>query len=414
MSGRLPAAAGRPTRRMPMRGVDPSALRRLNTSVTLRALAIESDPVSMSALAEVTGLSRRTIELILDDLVSAGWVVELERVPTSGGAGRPPRRFELRAEHSVLVAVRVTTLDATAVIADARGRILGRAHDALTDYLDPAKSLDLTARLVHDALADAGVPAERLRAGAIAAGGAIDESGVIRRLVHAEPWVGVDLPAELARRVPVAWFADNDANLGALAEQWRGAARDHRDIVWAILGNRTGLGTLIRGAVHRGFRGAAGEIVEAEQLDAQSFADRPIGYLTSPHDEERLLAADVLDRARAGADDAVAEVDAFVQHVAAILTTLSWTIAPSLIVLGGGLEAGADLLLPRLRAALAEARAPDIELRASTIGPDGPLIGALRFVLDRMDTELFGPVLPSASDHQTSSAAPRTPQEQNA
>lgn len=397
-----------------MRGVDPSALRRLNTSATLRALALEPDPVSMSALAELTGLSRRTIELILGELVSSGRVRELDRVPTSGGAGRPPRRFELRAEHSVLAAVRVTTLDATAVIADARGRILGRAHRALPDYLDPSGSLDLAARLVVEALADADVPADRLRAGAIAAGGAIDEHGVVRRLVHADPWVGVDLPAELARRLPVAWFADNDANLGALAEQWRGAARDHSDLVWAILGNRTGLGTLIRGAVHRGFRGAAGEIIEAEQLDAQSFASRPVGFLTSPHAEERAVAAALFERARAGEADALAEVDAFVRHMAAILTTLSWTIAPSLIVLGGGLENGADLLLPRLGAALAEARAPDIDLRASTLGADGPLVGALRFVLDRMDTELFGPVLPSASVPPAEAVATPISQEQNA
>ncbi|MCU1403930.1 MAG: ROK-family transcriptional regulator [Glaciihabitans sp.] len=379
-----------------MQGLDPKALRRLNTSVTLRALAVESEPIGMSALAETSGLSRRTVELILDSLVEAGWVTELDRVPTTGAAGRPSRRFELRAEHSVLAAVRVSTLEASAVVADVRGRILGRATRALPNYFDPASTLDITAELVHEALAEAGATVDQLRAGAMAAGGAIDENGVVQRLVHTDEWEGTDLPTEMAARIPMAWFADNDANLGALAERWRGVATDHENVVWSILGNRSGLGILIRGTVHRGFQGAAGEIVEATPLGVLTLDQRPVAFLSSPVEAERAIAAAVLDKARAGDADALAQVDEFVQHITTILTTVSWMIAPSLVVFGGGLESGADLLLPRVRSALRAARAPDIQILASSLGPDGPLIGALKFVLDRMDTELFGPLMPTA------------------
>jgi predicted NBD/HSP70 family sugar kinase len=377
-----------------MPGLDPSALRRLNTAVVLRALASSAEPVGMSELADQTGLSRRTVELILDALVEAAWVAELERVPVSGSAGRPPRRFELRAERALLAAVRVTTLDASAIVSDVRGRILARARLPLPHYLDPAESLDVAASLVDDALTEAGAVREQLRAGGIASGGAVDEHGVVRRLVHAEQWKGIELPGEMRRRIDVPWFADNDANLGALAERWRGAARDHKDVVWAILGNRSGLGILVRGEVHRGFQGAAGEIVEAASLPADAFDTRPVGWLSSPVAAERSIALALCARASEDDPTALAEVDEFVEHIASILTTLSWTIAPSLIVLGGGLEAAADILLPRVREAMRRARTPDIELRASALGSDGPLIGALKLVLDRMDTELFGPVLP--------------------
>jgi predicted NBD/HSP70 family sugar kinase len=377
-----------------MPGLDPKALRHLNTSVTLRALAVESEPIGMSALAEQAGLSRRTVELILDELVTAGWVNELERVPTSGSPGRPSRRFELLAEHAVLAAVRVSTLEASAVIADVRGRILGRATSALPDYYDPVSTLDVAASLVHEALASAGATLDQLRAGALAGGGAIDENGVVRRLVYADAWVGVDLPREMAARVPVAWFADNDANLGALAEHWRGTAREHDNVVWSIFGNRTGLGILIRGVVHRGFQGGAGELVEAMPIVLESFAGRAVSYLTSPVAEERRAADAVFAAAARGDEAALAEVDAFAEHISGVLVILAWTLAPSLIVLGGGLENGAELLLPRVRESMRRARTPNIELRASALGADGPLVGALKFVLDRMDTELFGPLMP--------------------
>ncbi|WP_329232546.1 ROK family transcriptional regulator [Streptomyces canus] len=375
-------------------GMNQSAVRRVNTSVILRALAVSAGPRKLTELAEQTGLSRRTIELILDSLVEAGWVAELDRVPNSGCAGRPARRYELRAEHALLAAVRVTTVDVSAVVADVRGHILGRAHRPLRAYKDPRTTLDDAAELVLEALDDAGGSVDRLRAGAIAGGGAIDDEGVVRRLVHTTRWEGVHLPEELGRRVAVPWFADNDTNLGALAERWRGVAADHDNVVWAMLGNRTGLGILIRGAVHRGLDGAAGEIVEARSMPAGSVEDRPVAALTSPLPAQRALALARFEAARNGDAASLAEVDEFVENIASILTTLSWTVAPSLIVLGGGLEDAADVLLPRVRDALRDARTPAVELRATALGHDAPLIGAVKLALDRMDTELFGPLGP--------------------
>lgn len=379
-----------------MPGMNQSAVRRVNTSVILRALAVSAAPTTLTGLADRTGLSRRTIELILDSLVESGWVTELERVPTSGSAGRPARRYDLRADHALLAAVRITTLDVSAVVADVRGRIVGRAHRPLRAYQDPRAALDDAAALVLEALDDAGGSPDRLRAGAVAAGGAIDDDGVVRRLVHTTRWEGVRLPEELERRVRMPWFADNDSNLGALAERWRGAAGDHDNVVWAVLGNRTGLGILIRGAVHRGLDGAAGEIVEAASMPAGSVENHPVAGLTSPEPERRRVALGRFDAARAGDAGALAEVDEFVDNIASILTTLSWTVAPSLIVLGGGLEDAADVLLPRVRRAMRAARTPAVELRATSLGRDAALVGAVKLALDRMDTELFGPLVPGA------------------
>ncbi|MGH1555966.1 hypothetical protein ACRAWF_41515 [Streptomyces sp. L7] len=65
-------------------------------------------------------------------------------------------------------------------------------------------------------------------------------------------------------------------------------------------------------------------------------------------------------------------------------------------MLGGGLEDAADVLLPRVREAMRLARTPAIELRVTCLGRDAALIGAVKMALDRMDTELFGPLVPGA------------------
>ena len=76
-----------------------------------------------------------------------------------------------------------------------------------------------------------------------------------------------------------------------------------------------------------------------------------------------------------------------------LLSTLAWTIAPEVVVLGGGLEAAADLLLPRVTDAMRALGTPAIELRATSLGADAALLGAVKLVLDRMDAEFFGPTV---------------------
>ncbi len=100
-----------------------------------------------------------------------------------------------------------------------------------------------------------------------------------------------------------------------------------------------------------------------------------------------------LRRARGGDEAALAQVDEFAGQIAELLSTLAWTIAPEVVVLGGGLEAAADLLLPRVTEAMRALGTPAIELRATALGADAPLLGAVKLVLDRMDAELFGPTL---------------------
>ena len=55
-------------------------------------------------------------------------------------------------------------------------------------------------------------------------------------------------------------FVENDANLGALAEQWWGAGRNGKDLTYIKIGTSIGSGHIINGELYRGAGGTAGEI----------------------------------------------------------------------------------------------------------------------------------------------------------
>lgn len=374
-----------------MPGVDQSAMRRLNTAVLLRALAEYDEPVTMAALAARVSLSRRTVELILAQLCEAEWAVEV--TPVHVDVGRPPRYFSFQADKALVVAVRIDTHAASAAVSDIRGRVLGRAVVTLRDYFDTSMTMDDVVEAVDAAVRESGHPRHKIRAGAVAAGGAIDERGVVHRLINSPSWNGFALAEELERRFSFPFFADNDANLAALAEHWRGVAQQTSTFAWCILGNRTGVGIVIGGNVHRGFQGAAGEIVEAGAFDMTRMETQSFGLLTSPLAEERGRAIAVVEQARGGDAAALELLDDFALEVGRVLSTLAWTIAPEVIVLGGGLEAASDLLCPRVADAMQQLGTLRTEVRATTLGADAPLLGAVKLVLDRMDVEFFGPTI---------------------
>jgi predicted NBD/HSP70 family sugar kinase len=376
-----------------MPGLDPTALRRLNTSVVLRALAEHTEPATLATLVNQVSLSRRTVELILTSLCGSGWAVEVAPPSPQSDVGRPPRYFSFVASKALVAAVRIDTHSATAVVSDIRGQIRGRAVRVLQRGTDPVLTSDDAAQAVEAAITDSGLPRDRVHAGAAAAGGAIDEAGVVHRLVHAPDWSGFALADELTKRLTIPFVADNDANAAALAEHWRGAARDYSSFAWCILGNRSGVGIVIRGAVHRGFQGGAGEIVEMSGFRRDRLEFQPVALLTSPIASERASAARLVDAARNDDREALGAVDVFATLVARQLSMLAWTVAPDLIVLGGGLETAADVLIPRITAAMHELGTPPIALRPTSIGADAPLIGAVRLVLERTDAEFFGPTV---------------------
>ncbi|MGW3466165.1 MarR family transcriptional regulator, partial [Streptomyces olivaceoviridis] len=90
-------------------GGDPSLLRRINSAVVLHALRT-TDCATLTEITRVTGLSRPTVEGVVEGLIEGGLVVET--AAEDGGArrqGRPARRFRFRAEAGHLLGLEIGT-----------------------------------------------------------------------------------------------------------------------------------------------------------------------------------------------------------------------------------------------------------------------------------------------------------------
>lgn len=365
-------------------------MRKLNTAITLRAL-YNAPALTMAQLIDRTHLSRRTTELILGELGAEGWVRETSSEVLRPGAGRPPRFFEFVADHGVLIGVQVEIGSVTVMLADMRGAEMGRrqAHSVVTTDAD--LTLAAVRAEIEAILASTGIPLSSVAAGTICMGGTISDDGSVVRVLRAPSWTGVNPGDRLAAELGFPVFAENDANAAALGEHWRGSARDADTFTWLIAGALTGAGIVIRGEIYRGVSGAAGEIAHAEALGLRELDGNPFSDLVSADPDLRAAAQLVVDSARAGDERALAQLDAFVVPVTRLLLVFAWSIAPPVIVLGGGLEAAGDLLVHRLHTEMERIGSPGVELRPSSLGRDAVLVGAVKFALDHIEAGIFGP-----------------------
>ena len=122
-------------------------------------------------------------------------------------------------------------------------------------------SLDAIVRL-RDALVSAGGSAGAPIDGAVVGvPGVVDATTGRVSLATSVPGLEGDAfgPA-LRRRLEVPVSLENDVDLAAVGELWRGVARGMDDFAFLSVGTGIGAGLVLRGELHRGHHGAAGEL----------------------------------------------------------------------------------------------------------------------------------------------------------
>ncbi|GAC1429357.1 MAG: hypothetical protein NVSMB62_27070 [Acidobacteriaceae bacterium] len=86
------------------------------------------------------------------------------------------------------------------------------------------------------------------------------DTGVVVSAPNLDQWNEVPLRALLEKGVGIPCLVDNDTNLAAIGEYWRGAVLGVGDFVFIALGTGVGAGIFMDGRLHRGAGWSAGEI----------------------------------------------------------------------------------------------------------------------------------------------------------
>ena len=198
--------------------------------------------------------------------------------------------------------------------------------------------------------------------------------------------------SDLVRLLDLPVSLENDVNLAALGEHWQGVAQGVDDFLFLSIGTGMGAGLVLRGELHRGHNGAAGEVDYAlvglaQDVDpcagaVAAYAAQVVAHrqakttLRAPYDTREIFSA-------ARAQDPIARevVDEVARRIALHIVPVAAVTDVSLVVLGGGLGANGDLLLEPVRARLSEWIPYPPRVEVSSLGEAAVLTGALAFGL---------------------------------
>jgi len=146
-------------------------------------------------------------------------------------------------------------------LADGHGRFLARASSPIRGDEGPDHILTMISDAIEAALRERQRRQEDLRAVGVAVPGFVDpETGIVGVASNLACWTNVPVAETLRRRFPVPVQVENDVNLAALGEMWRGAGRGRRHLLFVAPGTGIGAGIIIDGRLHRGAHHFAGEI----------------------------------------------------------------------------------------------------------------------------------------------------------
>ncbi|WP_018546692.1 ROK family transcriptional regulator [Streptomyces sp. LaPpAH-108] len=370
-------------------GGDPSLLRRINSAVVLRALR-DTECATLTEITRVTGLSRPTVEGVVEGLAEAGLVVETAAEEgTARRQGRPARRFRFRAEAGHLLGLEIGAHRVVATLSDLDGRVLGTQTRPVDEKAPADERLERLRGTVAELLRRAGVARGSLRAVGVGTPGIVEADGTVRLGTALPGWTGLRLGDRLSRSFKCPVLVENDANAAVVAERWKGAAAKSDDVVFVLAGLSPGAGALIGGRLHRGFGGAAGEIGALHLLGREATPETLLsttGEPLPPLDEQAVT--EVFALAREGDRAAQAAVERFIQRLVHDVAALVLALDPELVVIGGW-AAGLDGVLDPLRRELSRycLRPPGVAL--SLLGEAVVAMGALRLALAHVERQLF-------------------------
>ena len=363
-----------------------------------------------------TGLSRAVVTQRVGELIDYGVLADGNLGPSTGG--RAPRlvRFRADAGHLLVADLGATSMDVA--IADLSGSILAHVQEPCDIAAGPERILGRVEELFVGAL---GADSQRGSLWGIGIGvpGPVEfDAGRPIAPPIMPGWDRYSVRERFAKyRVPV--WVDNDVNVMALGERRAGIARGHDNVVFVKIGTGIGAGIVVKGKLHRGAQGCAGDVGHIQVTDDPAVVCRcgnvgclealagggALGRLAesaaregrSPflgtvlEEQGSLAAADVARGATHGDPTCVELLTHAGRLVGHMLASVVNFFNPSLVVIGGGVAGAGDQLLATIRETVYRRSLPlatrELVVKRSELGDRAGVVGAAAIVTD----ELFRP-----------------------
>ncbi len=277
-----------------------------------------------------------------------------------------------------------------------------------TDTSDNGKNiLPDIAKAILDKIEEKNIDKALVEGAGIGVPGPVDTNGIVNKAANLG-WGIFNLEEEFSKLTGLKVKGANDANVAALGEMWKGAAKGYKSIVMVTLGTGIGGGIIIDGKVVAGSTGAGGEIGHIHVKDgepetcgcgnrgcfeqycsatgivriAKKYLGKSIPTILS---EGEVTAKSIFDAYKVGDEIAKEILAEYFEMLGKGLGIIGSIINPEVFVIGGGVsKAGAvitDNVVKHYNDYVFHA-SRDVKFVLAELGNDAGIYGAAKLVLE--------------------------------
>lgn len=369
-------------------------------SILIAAAVRDMAPLSRADVARELSMSPATVGRIIDRQLAQGVVLEGEVTPASG-AGRPSIDLSFNANIGAVITADLRLTRSYAALTNLNGRILATNTRELPPQQQDAAVDEIISQIRDLQTAVPGAPP--VKAIIVGAPSTVLHTEGIVEMAPSLGWRNLPLGSLLHEAFQLPVLVENDVNLAALGEFWRGAGQQCRhSLIFVSLGTGVGAGIILNGALYRGASNAAGEagffitdvdavrdratglgdlesrigregLLQYAALIAQKYPRSQLAtLLTQPEPVQiRQIFAMGLD----GDPAAAAVFNEVIDFLTVVIVNLSVVLDPEVVVLGGASNWQWDALVTAVRQRLGTNLPRPINLQPSQLENNAVVLG---------------------------------------
>ncbi len=265
---------------------------------------------------------------------------------------------------------------------------------------DVAKSID-------EKLKEHGIEKDTVEGIGVGVPAAVTGDGVVKQTANLG-WGYKEVRKELEELTGLAVKVENDANVAALGEMWKGGGAGCENMIMITLGTGVGSGVIIGGKIYSGVHGGAGEAghicVNYDETEScgcgkkgclEQYASATgiarLAKMKLEHETRSTVlkpegntAKDVWDAVKTGDEVAIEIAHEFGKYLGRGLADLAAALDPEIFVIGGGVSKAGDILISYVEPVFQSMvffASKAIKFGMAELGNDAGICGAAKMVL---------------------------------
>ena len=367
---------------------------------------VAGKPVSRAQLTDGLDYSRGKISSEVGHLIEKGLLADEGFAESDGGRRSSLLSIPYGAGLIVAVDVGATSIDVS--LTTLASEVISHRSEPADVRLGPRPILDRVKEVLSELLKEESASSSDVLSIGIGVPGPVEQaSGLLTAPPIMPGWDRFPIRDAFAGEYAAHVFVDNDVNIMALGEHWRGVARGIDNMIFVKIGTGIGSGIIVNGRLHRGTQGSAGDlghicvdpegpvcscgnngclermaaapaiVVGAERCAREGDSEILAEILD---DRGELAARDVGEAARRGDSCALSIIRESGRLIGQTLATAVNVLNPSMIVIGGGVSHIGNTLLAEIRSAVYQRSLPlatrNLPIVMSELDEDAGVIGA--------------------------------------